>query len=64
MEPGVIQYGAKRGVGKTRALVKRWALEGLTKRQIAARVGISTQAVNGHLKSLRASGELPEEGAA
>lgn len=54
-----VQMGAKRGVGETRALVKRHALKGLGTREIALIVGISTQAVNQHLRSLRESGELP-----
>lgn len=44
--------GAKRGVGETRALVKRYAEQGLTVREMAALLGVSTQAVYEHLASL------------
>lgn len=53
-----IVYGTKRGVGKTRAMVLRYHLQGLTQVQIAKKVGISRQAVGGHLKRLRDSGEI------
>lgn len=53
-----IAYGTKRGVGKTRAMVLRYHLQGLTQAQIAKKVGITRQAVGGHLKRLRDAGEL------
>ena len=55
-----IEYGALRGRGKTRELVKRWAIKGLNGAEIARKVGISRQAANNHLRSLREAGELPE----
>lgn len=53
-------YGAKRGPGKTREMVLRHHLSGLTSSQIAKKVGISRQAVNAHLRRLREDGELAE----
>ena len=54
-----VTYGAKRGAGKTRAMVLRHHLSGLTPTQISKKVGISRQAVGAHLKRLRDAGELP-----
>ena len=53
-----IAYGAKRGVGKTRAMVLKYHLEGLSGPQIAKKVKISRQAVNKHIARLRADGEI------
>lgn len=55
-----IVYGAKRGAGKTKEMVKRHLLAGLNDVQIAKKVGISRQAVGKHRERLRAAGELPE----
>lgn len=55
-----VVYGAKRGIGKTRELVLRHHLRGLKATEIAKKVGISRQAVNKHLRSLREDGELSE----
>ncbi len=52
--------GAKRGPGKTREMVLRYHLQGLTNVQVAKKVGISRQAVADHLKRLRDDGELKE----
>lgn len=60
MDTEEIILGAKRGPGKTRELVKRWAEKGLNGAQIARKVGISRQAANNHLRILREAGELPE----
>jgi predicted ArsR family transcriptional regulator len=54
-----IVYGAKRGAGKTRDMVLRYHLQGMTNVKIAQKVGISRQAVGAHLARLRAAGELP-----
>jgi hypothetical protein len=53
--------GAKRGVGETRQLVKRYAKQGHSPRDIAKLLEVSTQAVYQHLHALRAAGELPPE---
>jgi DNA-directed RNA polymerase specialized sigma24 family protein len=53
-----VTYGAKRGAGKTREMVLKQHLRGLTNAQIAKKVGISRQAVGQHLARLRESGEL------
>lgn len=53
----------KRLPGRTQALVLKHTLAGMYPRQVASRLGISTQAVYKHLRSLRASGELPEDAA-
>lgn len=45
-------------------MVLKLAQQGRSPREIAAQSGITTQAVYQHLSALRASGELPEEGAA
>jgi DNA-binding transcriptional ArsR family regulator len=60
METDEVILGAKRGPGKTREMVKRWAEKGLNGAEIARKVGISRQAANGHLRALRDAGELPE----
>jgi DNA-directed RNA polymerase specialized sigma24 family protein len=49
----------KRGKGETRALVLEHILKGLTPREIALILDVSTQAVNHHVKRLRAEGKLP-----
>jgi predicted ArsR family transcriptional regulator len=54
-------YGAKRGVGKTREMVLRYHLQGMTNVKIAKKVGITRQAVGAHLARMRAAGELPAE---
>jgi len=61
--PEASRGGAKRGVGETRSLVKKHARKGLSPREIAILLGISTQAVYGHLQSLRDAGEIPKEAA-
>ena len=48
--------GAKRGPGKTRALVLQHKLEGMTVREIASRLRISPQAVYQHLASIKENG--------
>lgn len=53
-----IAYGAKRAPGKTREMVLRHHLSGLSNVQVAKKVGISPQAVGKHLRRLRESGEL------
>ena len=50
---GVHTGGAKRGVGETKALVRRHTKSGLTPQEIALVLGISTQAVYQHLKAIR-----------
>lgn len=55
-----VVYGAKRGVGKTREMVLRHYLSGLSSAQIAKKVGISRQAVGKHLQRLNEAGELSE----
>ena len=62
MDTEEVILGAKRGPGKTREMVKRWASRGLNGAEIGRKVGISRQAANGHLRALRDAGELPEEG--
>lgn len=52
--------GAKRGAGETRAMVLRLKLQGRTTREISEECGISTQAVNKHLRRLRRDGDLAE----
>jgi predicted ArsR family transcriptional regulator len=64
MEKRAHAGGPKRGVGKTRAMILRLTLEGYGVRDIAIRCGISTQAVNQHLRRLRDDGDLDREGAA
>jgi predicted ArsR family transcriptional regulator len=59
MPDNEIAFGTKRGAGKTRELVLRWALKGLNGAEIARKVGISRQSANWHLRNLRDSGELP-----
>ncbi len=54
-------YGAKRGVGETKALVLRYLKQGLSIREIAQLCGISTQAVHQHIRRLRAEGALERE---
>lgn len=49
--------------GETRALVKKMALGGMTSRQIARVLDVSTQTVNYHIKSLRREGLLPPDAA-
>lgn len=56
--------GAKRGVGETRALVKKHAAKGLTPTEIGRLLGISREAARQHVTRLRDAGELPKEGAA
>lgn len=57
--------GPKRGVGKTRAMVKRAWLQGKSSAAIAKQVGITRAAVNMHLKAMRDAGEIHDgEGAA
>lgn len=51
----------KHPAGETRALVKRYAKQGLSPRDIGKLLDISTQAVYQHLHALRAAGELPPE---
>lgn len=49
----------------TRTQVREMTLQGLTARQIATVLGLSTQAIYLHLAALRKAGELPpKEGAA
>ena len=60
----VSRPGPKHGAGVTRERVRKATAKGEPVRKIAERLGISTQAVNQHIRSLRADGELPEEGAA
>lgn len=62
MDTEEVILGAKRGPGKTREMVLRWAKRGLNGAEIGRKVGISRQAANGHLRALRDAGELPEEG--
>jgi DNA-directed RNA polymerase specialized sigma24 family protein len=58
------ERGAKRGPGKTRELVRRYALLGLNQAEIARVVGVSREAVRVHLRRLREDGELQEQEAA
>ena len=60
MENETITGGAKRGRGKTREMVLRWAQRGLNGAEIGRKVGISRQQANTYLRELRASGDLPE----
>ena len=62
MENTEVVRGAKRGPGKTREMVKRWASRGLNGAEIGRKVGISRQQANTYLRELRAAGEI-EEGA-
>jgi predicted ArsR family transcriptional regulator len=50
----------KAAPGQTREQVRRLYAEGITVRQIAAVLGISTQAVYTHLRTLRRSGAVLE----
>jgi predicted ArsR family transcriptional regulator len=54
-------FGAKRGPGKTRALVLKLKLQGRLPRDIAIELGVSTAAVYQHLANLRADGLLNDE---
>jgi len=56
--------GPKKGYGATRQLVKRHHANGLSPRDIARLLEISTQAVYQHLQALREAGGLPPEEAA
>ena len=47
-----------RGPGKTRELVRRWYLRGLSGTEIAAKVGVSKQAVSQHLRDLKLTGDI------
>ena len=58
-----VVYGAKRGVGKTREMVLRYHLQGMSNPQIGKKVGISRQAVGKHLERLREDGMLEEKSA-
>jgi predicted ArsR family transcriptional regulator len=46
------QVGPKRPVGETRALVAQKLAQGMSKRDIAIALGISTQAVYQHIAAL------------
>jgi DNA-directed RNA polymerase specialized sigma24 family protein len=55
------ERGAKRGPGKTRALVLKYWRLGLTQAEIARVTGVSRESVRVHFKKLRESGELEEK---
>ncbi len=53
--------GAKRAVGETRALVQHYAALGLGPSEIGRLLGISRQSAAEHIRSLRDTGELPQD---